>query len=198
MNPNAIMEDTVNVADIFGADQMKVDQYKEYQGGHTVMPEGIYAFTVERCSLKKTKEFANNGGGQYVATMFRHTDSNAVLWNNYNIVNQKPDVEDRAKAEMVSIVRAAGIADIPETFDGFIDLQVGIQVGRKQTRDSLKAMKINPMGEPEYENFIIKYVPLSEVPDASSKESSAAPAKTPAKAPPTGDNSGVNLPQFAG
>lgn len=203
MHPNTMMEATEvpSLTDIMGADNMSVDQYGDYNSGATLFDDGIYPFTIDKAELKKTKQYATNGGGMFVSLMFRHNDSNGVLFNNYNIVNKNPEVAGRAKAELAAIAREAGLSSIPDDTPGFEGLQVALKLSRKQTRDSLKAMKVNPMTTPEYENNIDKYLPVNadlKGTAADSTQGASKDSQTLLEGPPTTGKppAGMNLPNF--
>lgn len=182
MNPAELMKSNDqdnDLTDIFGVDGLVVDNHDEFQAGRLVMDEGTYPFEISKAELKKTKDFATNGGGKYLSFSFKRTEGGGMVFQNCNVVNKSKDTAERAKAEVAAIARASGLSSIPTNPDAFVGSLLGIQVGKRVTRDSKKAIAVNPMSKPEYENYIERYVPASHV---SQGKTAAANPQQPAQA----------------
>ena len=167
--------------DIFG--NKKLEDFGDVQTGYALLEAGEYIFTLERADLKDART-----GGKYINVMFRQANGNKCLFNNFNVVHADTGVQERGQAEFATVLKVCGFDEIPDDLDEAIGRELKLQVGQKVTKDSQAAIRRNPQAPKEMENYIVKYLSVSESP---TEPTNTAGVSTPPKPP-----AGVTLPSF--
>jgi hypothetical protein len=89
----------------------------EVSNKYDVLPEGVYKFKCQDCSLHTTKA----GTGRYIKTKLREQKSGTILFHNFNIENPNSKAVEIGLAQLKSFLQGAGYHN-PEKLENLDDL----------------------------------------------------------------------------
>lgn len=147
-------------------------------GDFTPIPAGDYAVTVKDAELNATKD----GTGQYIKLRLDVTGpdhSGRVIFANLNIRNKSSAAEQIGRAQLGSLMKAAGLATLTDT-DQLIGSSLVVKVAIREARTDPATGKTY-----EASNEVKAYKAAEGGMTAPAKPFAAAPAAAaPAKASP--------------